>query len=65
MYGQDEAWLIERPDHVLAQRMVDTGLAADRRVDLGEQRRGNLEKRHATQVHGGCEAREVSDHAPA
>ncbi len=36
------ARLMEGADHVLAARMVDRGLAADRRVDLGEERGRNL-----------------------
>jgi hypothetical protein len=35
--------LMECPDHVLAQGMVDGGLAANRRVDLREERRRDLQ----------------------
>jgi hypothetical protein len=32
--GEDAARLVKRADHVLAARMIDTGLAADRRIHL-------------------------------
>ena len=35
--GEDEARLVERADEVLAVGRVDAGLAADRRIDLGQQ----------------------------
>jgi hypothetical protein len=44
--GQHEARLVESADHVLAQRVVDGGLASDRGVHLRQQGRGNLDKRH-------------------
>jgi len=56
---------MERADHVLAERMVDRGLAADRRVDLREQRRGHLHARDAAQVDRRREAGHVADHAAA
>ena len=48
--GQHQPRLIERADHVLAERMVDPGLAADRGIHLGEQRGRHLDERHAAQV---------------
>ena len=57
--------LVERADHVLAQRVVDRGLAADRRVDLRQQRRGHLHEGHAAHVAGRGEAGHVADHAAA
>ena len=54
---QHGARLVERADHVLAERMVDAGLAADRRVDLREQRGRHLHERHAALVDRGGEAR--------
>ena len=39
---QDTCRLIESPDHVLSQRMIDTCLATDRRIHLGHHRRRNL-----------------------
>ena len=62
---QHGARLVERADHVLAERMVDAGLAADRRVDLREQRRRHLHERHAALVDRGGEAGEVADDAAA
>ena len=65
--GVDEhgARLVERADHVLAQRMVDAGLAADGRVDLREQRRRHLDERHAALIDSGCEAGDVTHDAAA
>ena len=42
--------LIEGTHHVLAEGMVDGGLAADGRVNLGEQRGRHLNKRNASLV---------------
>ncbi len=61
----DDARLVERPDQVLAARMIDAGLAADRRVDLREQRRRHLDDADAAHVDRRGEAREVADHAAA
>jgi hypothetical protein len=57
--------LVERADHVLAERMIDARLAADRRIDLRQQRRGHLDERHAAHVAGGRETGHVADHAAA
>ena len=62
---QHGARLVERADHVLAQRMIDAGLAADGRVDLREQRRRNLHERHAALVDRRGESRDVADDAAA
>ena len=59
------ARLVEGADHVLAERVVDRGLAADRGVDLREQRGRHLDERHAALVDGGGEPRQVADHAAA
>jgi hypothetical protein len=53
--------LVERPDHVLAQRVIDTGLAAHRRIDLRQQRGRHLHERHPTLVDGRGETGEVAD----
>ncbi len=39
--------LVEGVDHVLAEGVIDTGLAADGGVDHSEQRSGDLHKGHA------------------
>ena len=62
---QHGARLVERADHVLAERMVDAGLAAHRRVDLREQRRRHLHERHAALVDRRGESRDVADDAAA
>ena len=57
----DGARMVEAPDEVLAGGKVDAGFAADGGVDLGEQRGGNLDERHAAHVDGGEEAGDVAD----
>ena len=57
--------LMERADHVLAARMVDGRLAADRGVDLREQRRRHLHEIDAALVARGDVARQVADDAAA
>ena len=52
---------MKRPDHVLAAWVVDCGLTADRRVDLCEERRRRLDKRHTALVSRRSEACEISD----
>ena len=56
---------MERADQVLAVARVDAGLAADRRVDLRQQRRRHLHEIDAAPHHRGGEAREIADHAAA
>ena len=55
--------LIKSADHILAKRMVDTRLAANRRVNLRQQRGRNLNKWHATQICGGGEPRQITDNS--
>ena len=57
--------LVEGADHVLAERVVDRGLAAHRRIDLRQQRRRHLHEGHAAHVAGGGKAGDVADHAAA
>jgi len=57
--------LMERADEILAVARVDRGLAAHRGIDLGEQRRRNLDVIQPAPHDGGSEAREVTDHAAA
>ena len=56
---------MKRADEVLAQRVVDADLAADRAVDLRQQRRRHLHDRDAAQVRRGREAGDVADDATA
>ena len=63
--GEHAARLVERADQVLALRVVHRGLAADRGVDLRQQRGGHLHDREAAQQRGGREAAEVADDAAA
>ena len=63
--GEHRDGLVERADHVLRARVVDGGLAADRRVDLREQRRRHLHEIDAALEARGRVARDVADHAAA
>ncbi len=63
--GQDEARLVEGADEVLAGPRVHSGLAADRAVNLRDDRGGDLDARDATLVDRGDEAGEVADHSAA
>ena len=56
---------MEGADQVLALRRVDAGLAADRGIDLGEQRGRHLHHAHAAPQDAGGEAGEIADHAAA
>ena len=56
---------MEGADEVLAVARVDAGLAADRGIDLREERGRHLHEAHAAAHDGGGEAREVADHAAA
>src|SRR5690606_33657270 len=57
------ARLVEGADHVLAQGAVDAGLATHGRINLGEQRGGDLDEVHATLI-GSCgKTAHVSDNA--
>ena len=57
--------LVEGADEVLALGQVQAGLAADRGVDLGEQRRRQLDEWHAAQPGRGQEAGRVAQRAAA
>jgi hypothetical protein len=57
--------LVERADQVLAERVIHTRLAANRGVDLREQRRGQLHAGDAAQVCRGRESGHVANHAAA
>ncbi len=63
--GDDGARLVEGADQVLAAGMVDPGLAAHGRIDLGEQRGRELHVVHAALVAGGRETCHVADDAAA
>ena len=63
--GNDQAWRVKRSDQVLAERVIDAGLPADRAVDLREQGRRHVHDRDAAQVRRRGEADEIADHAAA
>ena len=51
--GEDQFRLPEGADHVLAEGVIDPGLAAYRRIDLGEQGGRDLDEGYATLIGGG------------
>ena len=57
--------LVIGADEVLAGGVVDADLAADRAVDLREERRRHLDDRHAAEVRGGGEPGDVADDSAA
>ena len=57
--------LPERADQILALREIDTGLAADRGVDLGEQRGRHLHHGNAAVIDGGREPSDIAHHTAA
>ena len=57
--------LMERTQEVLALREVDAGLATDRRVDLGDERRRDLDDPDAAQVDRGKEAGRIAERPAA
>ena len=62
---QHDARLVERTDQVLATGVVNARLAADRGIDLREQRRRHLDERDAAQVGRGGEPGDIANDAPA
>ena len=56
---------MEGPDHVLARRMIDGRLSADRGIDLRQQGRGNLDERRAALKAGRRKAGHVANNAAA
>ena len=63
--GQHQPWLMEGADQVLAAGGVDGGLAADRRIYLGQQGGGDLHEIDAALVDRRREPGQVADHAAA
>ena len=51
--------LMKCADHVLAERMVDRGLSAYRRIDLREQGRRNLNQGHSALIRRRCETGKI------
>src|ERR1051326_6449478 len=61
-FGIDEnsRWLMKRAHEVFANRQIDSGFSADRRVDLSKQRRWNLHDGDAAQVNGRGESSKIA-----
>jgi hypothetical protein len=62
---QHQPGLVEGANQVLAVGRVDPGLAADRTIDLGQQRCRHLDEIDAAAKHRRGEARQVADHTAA
>ena len=62
---QDQARLPEGADQVLALLVVDGCLAADRGIDLSQQRRGNLYEIDAALDDAGGESGQIANYAAA
>ncbi|MNS87181.1 hypothetical protein D3C72_1211150 [compost metagenome] len=56
---------MEGADHVLAERVVDAGLAAHRRIHLRQQRGRHLDERHPAHIAGGGKPGHVAHHPAA
>ena len=56
---------MEGADEVLAVARIDAGLAADRGIDLGQQRGRDLHEAHAAPHDRGGKAGEIADDAAA
>ena len=63
--GDHQDRLMERADQVLAVARIDPGLAADRGIDLRQQRGRHLHDVEAAAQDRGGKAREIADHAAA
>ena len=61
----DARGLVKRADEVLAVDRVHAGLAADGRVDHGQERRRHLHDRHAAHKRRRHEADDIADDATA
>ncbi len=61
--GDHQLWRMECADQILAERVVDAHLAADRAVDLRHQRGRDLHEPQATQKRGGSKTDHVADDA--
>ena len=61
--GQHQRGLMEGADEVLSMRRIDSRLAADAGIDLGEQRRRDLHQTHAPAQRRGAESGKIADHA--
>ena len=62
---RDHRRLVEGANQVLAERVIDADLSADRAVHLREQRRRHVRQRDAAQERGRRKARGIANHAAA
>ncbi len=61
----NENWLLESADQILAVLRIDSGLAADRGIHLRQQRGRNLRHFQSAPHHCRRETGEITDHAAA
>ena len=62
---KDGIGLIECADEILAERVVDSHLAADTRIHLCEETCRELDERNTAHIGGRDEARKIADYAAA
>src|SRR6266853_725090 len=58
----DQLRLMKSADHVLPERVIDRGLATDRRIHLSEQRGRDLNEGDAALIGSGGESRQIPDY---
>ena len=63
--GDHQNRLVKRAEQILALRRIDSGLAADRRIDLRQQRGRHLHEIDAAAQDRRGKAGEIADHAAA
>ena len=63
--GHHQYRLVKRAEQILAVRRIDPGLAADRGIDLRQQRGRHLHEIDAAAQDRGGKAGEIADHAAA
>ena len=61
--GDDKFRRIKSADEIFAFRQIHAGFAADRTVNLRNERRGNMNQPHAAKIARGCKACDVADDA--
>ncbi len=63
--GKHQQGRIERSDQVFPLRKIDSGLATDGAVHLGDERRRDVHKFHTAQEDGSGKTGYIADHAAA
>ena len=63
--AEDQGWLTERADEVLARRKINRRLSADGGIDLRQKRRRNLDKANPAKIRRRRKSRHIARHAAA